>query len=54
MPPGPPTLLMLATVAFLLFMFTPGVMSGLYLILFPAGFSDIYPGYNNMAQDSSV
>ena len=39
-PPDPPALLMLATLAFLLIMFTSGIMYVFYLILFPAGFSD--------------
>ena len=40
------TPLMPATLAFLLIMFTPGIIFVFYLILFPAGFSDIYPGHN--------
>ena len=34
---------MLAMLAFLLIMFTPGIMSVFYLILLPSGFSDIHP-----------
>ena len=48
--PGvPPALLMLATLAFLLIMFTCGIIFVFYLILFPAGFSDIHLGHNKTA-----
>ena len=49
-----PTPLVPATLAFLLIMFTPGIMYVFYLILFLAGFSDIHPGHNKMPQDKSV
>ena len=39
----PPALLMLATLAFPLIMFAPGIISVFYL-MFPAGFYDIHPG----------
>ena len=41
-----PVPLKLATIAFLLIMFTPGIMSVFHLIFFLAGFSDIHPGHN--------
>ena len=49
--PDPLALLTLAMIAFLLIMFTPGIMSVFYLILIPASFSDIHPCYNKMMQD---
>ena len=52
-PPDPLALLMLTTLAFLLIMFTPGIMYVFYLILFPADFSDIHPRYNK-TWDKSV
>ena len=42
---------MLATLAFLLIMFTPGIIPVFYLILFPAGFSDTHPGQKTTTQD---
>ena len=33
-------------------MFTPGIMSAFYLILFPAGFSEIHPGHNKTWEKS--
>ena len=51
MPPGPPTPLTLATPAFPLIVFTPGIMPVFYLILLPAVFSDIHPGHNNTTWD---
>ena len=44
--PEPLAPLTLAMLAFLLIMFTPGIISTFYLILFPADFSDIHPGHN--------
>ena len=46
----PPALLMLATLAFLLIMFSPGIISVFFLI-FPAGFYDIHPVHNKTASD---
>ena len=40
------TLLTLTMLAFPLIIFTPGIMSVFYLMLIPAGFSDIHPGHN--------
>ena len=50
-PPRPLALLTLTRLAFVLVMFTPGIMSVFYLNLFPAVFSDIHPGHNRKAQD---
>ena len=41
----PPALITLATLAFLLIMLTPGIISVFYL-MFQAGFYDIHPGHN--------
>ena len=38
----PPALLTLATLAFLLIMFAPGIIS-VFFLMFPAGFYDIHP-----------
>ena len=45
-PPRPLALLTLTRLAFVLVMFTPGIMSVFYL-----NFSDIHPGHNRKAQD---
>ena len=45
-PPDPPVSLTLATLAFLLTMFIPGMMSVFYLILFLADFSDLHCRHN--------
>ena len=44
----PPPLLTLATLAFPLIMFAPGIISVFYL-MFLAGFYDIHPGHNKKA-----
>ena len=48
-PPDPPALLTLAMLTFLLIMFTSGIISIFYLILFPAGFSGRHLGHNKTA-----
>ena len=43
---NPPVPLILATLASPVITFNPGIMSVFYLILFPAGFSDIHLAHN--------